>query len=231
MRVQIAVCDDERSELSYLNGLVSRWASLSGQEAEISVFESAEAFLFAYEENKTYDILLLDIEMGEMDGVSLARKIRTANEAIQIIFITGYSEYISEGYEVAALHYLMKPVQQEKLFEVLNRAMQKLSKNERAVFLQLSDEMVRIPIYEIRYLEVQRNYVTIHGKQDYTVKKTLGEFEKELDERFFRTGRSYILNLNYIERVTRTQVFLNDGSTLPLPRGMYEALNRAIIEL
>ena len=80
----------------------------------------------------------------------------------------------------------MKPVKKEKLFEVLNRATEKLEKNERLLTLELSGEMVRIPLHEIRYLDVNANYVTIHGKKDYTIKKPLGEMQKELDERFLR---------------------------------------------
>lgn len=71
---------------------------------------SAEAFWFQYEEEKDYEILLLDIEMEQMNGIELATKLRTDDETIQIIFITGYPDYIAQGYEVAALHYLMKPV-------------------------------------------------------------------------------------------------------------------------
>ena len=125
----------------------------------------------------------------------------------------------------------MKPVKKEKLFEVLNRATEKLEKNERLLTLELSGEMVRIPLHEIRYLDVNGNYVTIHGKTDYTVKKTLGEMQKELDERFFKVGRSCIVNLNKIQRVTKSDCYLTDGSVLPLPRGAYEPLNRAIISL
>lgn len=229
MTYKIAICDDNSTDSQYIASFVSLWAKKRGVYIQSDTFPSAEAFLFHYAEHKDYDILLLDIEMGGMDGVTMAKKVRPENESVQIIFITGYSEYISEGYEVSALHYLMKPVSQEKLFEVLDRAAEKLRKNERILFLEISGEMVRIPFYEIRYLEVCQNYVTIHGRQSYTVKKTLSEFEAELDERFFRAGRSFLLNLSYIQKVTRTQVFLSDGTTIPLPRGVYEPLNRAII--
>ena len=193
-------------------------------------FESAQAFLFHYEEHKDYDVLLLDIEMPGMDGMSMARAIRRENEAVQIVFVTGYSDYIAEGYEVAALHYLMKPVSREKLFAVLNRALEKRKREERCLNLELGGEMVRIPFYDIRYLDVRQNYVTIHGKAEYTVKRSLNEFEKELDDRFLRAGRSLIINLKYIRRVTKTEVSLSDGTLLPLPRGAYEPLNRAIIK-
>jgi len=94
----------------------------------------------------------------------------------------------------------------------------------------LSGEMARIPLHQIRYIDVHQNYVTIHSKQDYTLKRTLSDLETMLDERFFRAGRSLIVNLGYISRVTKTDVYLSEGTTLPLPRGTYEALNRAIIK-
>lgn len=229
MTYKIAICDDNDIDSQYISSLVSLWAEQRGVHIKSDLFSSAEAFLFHYAEQKDYDMLLLDIEMGQMDGVTMAKTIRRDNESVQIIFITGYSEYISEGYEVSALHYLMKPVHQEKLFEVLDRAVEKIHKNERVLFLEISGEMVRIPFYQIRYLEVCQNYVTIHGKQTFTVKKTLSEFETELDERFFRAGRSYLINLTYIQRVTRSEVYLTDNSVIPLSRGIYEPLNRAII--
>ena len=229
MTFKIAICDDNNADIQYLSSLLSLWARERSLFLRLDTFLSAEAFLFQYAEQKDYDILLLDIEMGKLDGVSMAKTVRKENESVQIIFVTGFSDYISEGYEVSALHYLMKPVHQDKLFEVLDRAVDKLRNNERVLFLEYSGEMIRIPFYEIRYLEVCQNYVTIHGRQSYTVKKTLREFESELDERFFRAGRSFLLNLSHIRRVTKKEVYLSDGTCLPLPRGMYEPLNRAII--
>ena len=229
MVYRIAVCDDSPADIDYITSLLSVWSADRGITINIKTFSSAESFLFHYAEEKNYDLLLLDIEMGAMDGVTMAKRIRRENESVQIVFITGYSDYISEGYEVAALHYLMKPVNGDKLFSVLDRALEKQKQNERCLNLELSGEMVRIPFYEIRYLDVHQNYVTIHGKQDYTVKKSLAEFEALLDTRFCRVGRSMILNLNYISRVTKTDVYLSDKSMLPLPRGAYEPLNRAII--
>ena len=197
---------------------------------QTEIFPSAERFLFRYAEDKNWDILLLDIEMGAMDGVTMAKRVRRDNETVQIVFITGYSDYIAEGYEVAALHYLMKPVSREKLMTVLDRALDKRKQQERCLILESTGELVRIPFYEIRYLDVRQNYVTVHAKDDHTVKRTLGDFEKELDSRFCRVGRSMIINLSFIQRVTKTEVRLSDGTVLPLPRGAYEPLNRAIIQ-
>ena len=123
----------------------------------------------------------------------------------------------------------MKPVNPDKLFTVLDRALEKQKQNEQCLNLDLSGEILRIPFYEIRYLDVHQNYVTVHAKVDYTIKRTLAELEKELDDRFFRIGRSQLVNLSHIRRVTKTEVFLSDGTALPLPRNSYKPLNQAII--
>ncbi len=231
MKYKIAICDDSDADRRYIMDMVRSWASAAGHEVQIDGFPSAESFLFRYAGESDYDILLLDIEMGAMDGVTMAKELRKSNDTVQIIFITGYSDYISEGYEVAALHYLMKPVNEEKLCLVLDRAAEKLAKNERVLNFEVSGEMVRVPIYQIRYADVLGNYVTVHAQTDVTVKMTLGELEKQLDERFYRVGRSALVNLMQISRVTRAEIRLNDGTAIPLPRGAYEGVNRAIINM
>lgn len=229
MRIKIAVCDDSTVDQRYVSDMVDRWAVQREHTVHVDTFISAESFLFHYAEENDYDILLLDIEMGEMDGVSMARQLRRGNDAVQIIFITGHSDYISEGYEVEALHYLMKPVREEKLHSVLDRAVEKLAKNEKVLNLESGGEMVCVPVYQIRYADVYGNYVTIHAAETVTVKMTLKELERELDERFYRVGRSYIVNLTRINRASRTEIKLSDGTVIPLPRGTYDEVNRAII--
>lgn len=231
MRYKIAVCDDSEADREYVCKKVRQWAAGAAHEVELTEFPTAESFLFRCAEEGGYDILLLDIEMGGMDGVALARELRKGNDTVEIVFITGYSDYILEGYDVAALHYLMKPVKEGKLFTVLDRAVEKLAKNEKVLNLEVNGEMVRVPVYQIRYAEVYGNYVTIHAGEDLTVKMTLAGLEKELDDRFYRVGRSVVVNLARIQRVTKKEIKLEDGSSVPLPRGAYEGVNRAIINM
>ena len=230
MALRIAICDDAPRDAAFIASLLEKWASAREKSVTYDLFPSAEAFLFRYAEDKAFDLLLLDVEMPGMSGVEMAKALRRENKTVEIVFITGYSDYIAEGYEVAALHYLMKPVDEEKFFQTLDRAAEKHLQNERTVNLMLSGEMVRLPLYEIDYLDVHQNYVTVHAHEEYTVKKTLGDFEALLDKRFFRVGRAMIVNLDAVRRTTRTDVILRGGISLPLPRGAYELLNRAIIE-
>ena len=94
MEYKIAICDDSDVDREYVTNMVKRWAESLGYLVQLDTFSTAEGFLFHYEEEKDYDILLLDIEMGDMDGVTMAKHLRKENDTVQIIFITGYSDYI-----------------------------------------------------------------------------------------------------------------------------------------
>ncbi len=229
MDLKIAICDDSAADRRFIAEIARSWAKDTGRDARITEFPSAESFLFEFDGG--WDILLLDIEMGGMDGVELAKRLREKSATLQIVFITGYSEYIEEGYEVEALHYLVKPVDPSKLRSVLTRAVGKLAKNEKALTLDSGGETVRVPVYEIRCAEVRGNYVTLHARSDITVKMTLGELMDMLDDRFYRVSRWAMVNLTRVSRVSRNEVTLTDGSVIPLPRGAWEGINRAIISL
>ncbi len=229
--IHIAICDDEALERDYLSDIVQRWAKDMGHLFSLATFESGESFLFNYEDNKEVNILLLDIQMKELDGVSLAKKIRETNSGVQIIFITGISDFMSEGYEVSALHYLLKPVKEEKLYEVLNKSVEKLGQVEKFLLLNINRENIRILLKDIIFIESVDHYINIHTFDDvYNTKMALGDFEKLLDERFIRCQRSYIVGLGYIKKVTKTSVFLSDDKEIPISRGMYNTINNAIIE-
>ena len=224
--IRIAICEDEQTLSARLSGWVSSILDRHSIAYSIETYQNGSALLA----REPYDILLLDIEMGDMDGVTMAKHLRKDNDTVQIVFITGYSDYIAEGYEVAALHYLTKPVDGDKLFQVLTRAVGRLRRNEPTLTLELPGEVVRVPLSKIRYVDVLHNYVTVHADRDYNLKRPLGELEQELGGQFYRIGRSCVVNLNFVSRVTRTSVELSGGGSLPLPRGQYEGLNRAIIE-
>lgn len=232
MSYRIAITDDNPADIKYIHSVLERWADARSLSVHIDSYPSAEAFLFQYEENPACDIILLDIEMPGMDGVTMAKRLREKNSTAVIVFITGYSDYIAEGYDVSALHYLMKPVDPDRFMEVLDRAVERLRREEKYLTVKTTNEIVRIPMSSVLFLEAARNYVTIHaeGRGDFVVRHKLGDFESKLDERFLRVGRSYIVNLTKLYRITRSEVLFPDGAVLPLPRGAYDTLNRAIID-
>ena len=229
--INITICDDERTEIAYLTALVTKWSDMRGRTMRLSDYETAESFLFVYEEDKMTDILLLDIQMRGMDGMELARQIRYDNDAMQIVFITGFPDFVAEGYDVSALHYLIKPVKEDKLFEVLDKAAERLAKPEQTLLVQAADKTARIPLSDILYVEAFAHNVVIQTKTAMIeTRANIGEIEKSIGDAFVRCHRSYIVGLRHIRSITRTEVVLDSGKTIPLSRRLYTEVNLAFIE-
>lgn len=230
MKYRIAICDDEQNQIEYITSIVTSWSNHKGHSCEIRMFASAEAFLFEYEEDKAYDILLLDVKMKNMNGIELAKRIRKDNNRAEIIFITSHFEFVGEGYEVDALHYLIKPISVEKLTQVLTKAAEKLSVEPPSVVISCEGETVKLYESDILYVESFLHYIVIHTKDnEYKIKENISVFENKVSDVFYRIHRSYLVSLKYITRISRTSV--NIGNTeLPLSRGKYDNINRAFIE-
>lgn len=229
--MRIAICDDEAHMLSHLSRLCRDWANARGMPLEVAQYESAEAFLFAYEEDKRYGALLLDIQMRAMDGIALARRIRLEDEAVPIVFITGLADHMATGYEVAALHYLLKPVDPEKLHTVLDRALAANKAAEPALLIESDGAQRRIRQRDILYIEALSHHVDIHASDGiWTAKIQLRALEAELTPpAFLRCHRSYLVGLRHVQAITRTDVLLENGQAIPLSRRLYHAVHQAFI--
>ena len=230
MNYQIAVCDDEADQAQKLTALVKAWAEKRGVFASVQLFPSAEAFLFETGGEKRFDILLLDVEMRGVSGIELAKRIRRNDKRAEIIFVTAHAEFIGEGYEVDALHYLIKPVGEEKLSAVLDRATQRLAEDAPSIVIACEGEVIKLPERDILYIESFAHYLSIHTHGgEYRIKDRISSFEKKLSARFFRIHRSYIVSLSCVARLSRTAVITEDGVSLPLARGLYDAAVQAFI--
>ncbi len=231
MRYNIAICDDAKADIEYIASLVNRWAEKEKIAIELSTFSSAEGFLFQYEEQKNFQILLLDVEMHGMSGIDLAKKLRREKNQLEIVFITSHFELSGEGYEVDALHYLVKPIAQSKLAEVLSKAVQRLAVEPPSVIIHCDGETVRLYEQDIRYVEAFMHYIVIYAQgREYRLKEKISAFAGRLSEDFYQTHRSYIVSLKKIVRISRSSVCLEDGTELPLARGKYDDIHCAYIK-
>lgn len=231
MKFNIAICDDEITETEYLTSIIMDWSQKTGNKTVINSFPNAESFLFHYEEYKYYDFLLLDIEMGKMNGIDLARKIREHNKDLQIIFVTGFEKYIADGYDVAALHYLMKPVKPEKLCEVLNRAVNNIGKSFPTVFVNADGENIRLRLSDIFYIETAGHSLIINTvDSQITVNQSMSSFFENLGDGFVYTHRSYVVNIEHIKRISKAEIVLDNDITVPVSRRMFDEVNRAFAD-
>lgn len=195
----------------------------------MTCFPSAEAFRFAGDTD--WDILLLDVEMPGMSGIDLAKRLRGAGCRAEIIFITSHFECMAEGYEVDALHYLVKPVPAEKLRAVLDRAAARLAVEPPSVVIACEEGNVKLYESELLYAESFLHDLVLHTTgPDYRIRESISAFAGRLSADFFRTHRSYLVNLKAVVRIGRTSILLRGGAEVPLARGKYDAINRAFID-
>ena len=226
MSLIISVCDDDPSQISSLRAMLTEW----NQAVRITEYTSAEQFLFNYPDAPC-DLLLLDIEMGDMNGMELARKLRNNGDMLPIIFITGYSEFMQDGYDVEALHYLLKPVDKDKLFAVLDRYASRHLTDNRVIFPS-GDETVSINTDDIAYLEAfgKKTQITLKDGKEILCTCGLSAAAEKLGEGFASCHRSYVVNIAYIRSISKTDITLDDGKKIPLSRRIYDSINKAFIE-
>lgn len=231
MNLKIAICDDDASQHEYIESIVAEWARRGRHIADIRQYDSAKRFLFDYEAEKDFDILLLDIEMPEISGIEVAKRVRLYNTAAQIIFVTGYYEYFSDGFDVSALHYLIKPVDDARLRPVLDKAVENLSWRQRSVLVSTPDEDIKLPLADICYIEADNIYLNIYTPHGcWRTRSSLAKFSEQLDETFIKVHRSYIVSLKYIRKISRAEVTMTNGAAIPISRGMYNEVHAALIK-
>jgi len=227
--MRIAVCDDEEKYRVELKSLLDRLGS--AYDYDIDTFSNGNWLLRECEKDP-YDLVFLDIEMPEIDGISLARKLRAKHEELNIVFLTGHVEYAIEGYEVNALRYLTKPVRVDKLREVLQHVTSR-QKNKRQLIIREDGEQLLIDLADIIFMEAQNQYVRICTiKGDHLIRYNIGDFENDLrNEGFFRTHRGYLVSLPRVKKLVKNDVIMEGGSgevPVPVSRNNVKALKDAL---
>lgn len=234
--ISIGYCEDEQVQAQVIKEKIMRWAKEQHEAVQVKLYESAEAYLFDEEQqNLGFHLILLDISMKKMNGMELAKKIRTKDKRAVIVFVTSDPSYVFEGYEVEAYRYLMKPIQDEKLWEILDYVRNSLTgKCEKIIIVKVDNEQVRLDLDEILYVEVQGHYIQIHLCHEKTlcIKSSLIEILELINKEktyCVPTHRSYAVSLAKIAKIGRKECVLLDGSVIPISRGAYHALNEAFI--
>lgn len=226
--MRIAICDDEnqcrRQAVQAINECIRSLDVLT------DVFENGNAFLQAFQKN-SYDLVFLDIEMPEMDGITLARKLRELSRDVPIVFLTSHIEYALEGYEVNALRYLTKPIQTQKLHELLAYVREQMQE-QRTLWIKADMGEERILIKNILYLEAQnQNIIICTENKTYTVRYNLGDYETELaQDGFFRIHRGYLISLRHVKSLGKHELMLSENTVLPVSRTKEKALKEALFQ-
>lgn len=222
----IAICEDEKHILENLRKKVEEYIDKKQLAATIQVYLSGEELL---KEKSFFDIVLLDMKLPGISGLETAEQLSRKSS---IIFITSYKEYALDAFDMEAVHYLLKPVTDERLYLALDRAVKRSEQADNKVLtLVKAGETRIIRIRDILYCEVFNHNVCIHAVQDtYDYSGTLDMLEKELDERFFRCHRSFIVNMSYIAGREKGMAMLSNGDRILISRRRQAEFMKALLK-
>ena len=229
--MRICLVDDDSTQLTYLKVIIEKWSNKNNIISNLSFYRSAEEMLFENNESYPYDMIVLDIQMGKINGIELAKKIRETDKNVIIAFISGMANYVFEGYEVQAIRYILKPVKDKKVYELLDYANAHLIKETKYYIISVSGEKKKINYDDIIYFESMGHYIVFHLENtEYDYKYNISDLCHDLaGTEFIRTHRSYVVNIKYIEKITRNECQLIGNIKVPLSRNSYKIVNEKFI--
>ena len=220
MTYEIAICDDEEKQRTYMKSLVERWLHQTFHHAQIREYASSEQFLFEQADVMT-QILFLDIEMRKMDGIELGKKLRERSYQTLIIYVSGYEQYMRQLFEAEPFRFLSKPLKQEELENVLDKAFERISRFHRELFtIRFGKNVVNLLCRDIVYLESNKRKVIVHTvRGEYEYYHKLDEAEEELlaiSADFVRIHKAYLVNMEHVEAFQYEKLALRDGTILSI---------------
>ena len=227
----VVLCDDESVHLDKIRDMLETYQEQrQGCELKIECFESAETLLERFrEQNYEPDLLLMDIYLQEEFGIAAAEELRSMGNKSQIVFITSSLDHALEAYRVQAAQYLVKPIEQEELFQVLDRLLED-SRKERNRYLVLRTEgrVCRVAVNKIVFCEAQGKNQMMHmiDGEELLLHMTMTEIFGMLSgyQEFVKVGASYIVNLEYVVSMNARKLQMDSETSIHLPRGSYQPL-------
>ena len=231
MVYKIGLCDDDSYFLDSLKDALVKYTQIHSLTFEISTYSSGEELLINYQQ-QYFHLLFLDIEMGGINGLEVAKKLRQAGDAVSIIYTTVHEKYAFSSYQVVADSYLIKPIVEELLFAGLTRVIQRLTlqasyQNRKNTYFSLNsqDGIVQLPYDDILYISKTRNLLTFYTiSQKYLAYMNLKDALKKLDTTIFvKINRGQVVNWTKVTRLNRVAAFIGD-TELPISRSHTSAL-------
>ncbi len=232
--ISIAVLDDERSALDDTLKCLEKYFQEIKEECAVYEFEDPQAFLHQY--SPKYDLIFLDIQMAEKDGIRVAEEIRKVDKMSVLVFVTNMANLAVKGYEVDASDFIVKPLEYFSFKLKMNRIMERVRQNKDigSILIQAEEGKMKIKPSSIHYVEVFKHHLLYHLDDGiFSAYGSLSQIENELGDDFSRSANCYLVNLRYVKRIEGNDLFLA-GEEKPLmisrskKRGFLDALNSYI---
>ena len=229
--LSIAVCDDEVIECCNMAKRIKEIMEEMKMPCIIRQFQSGGELLQALE---SFDIVFLDIIMQDLDGMKTAQAFRKKASDKILIFVSSSREYVFEAYDVEAFQYLLKPVDDRKLKNVLQKAIVKTqSRSQEFIIVSRERQKKKLFLDDIYYFEIKGRIVDAHGPEGiFTYYEQIGELENKIqDKGFFRCHKSYLINLKYVDGYSRKEVVLENGEKIVIAKRRYDKFVQEMLKV
>lgn len=217
--MKIAICDDDMNCINLIENYIN---SLKKTESECDAYSNGEELIHSYVLNsERYDVIFLDMEMDQLNGIETANHIREIDEYVIIVFITSHTEYMRDSFRCAPFRFLLKPVDKEEFRTVFADIVKKLSKQRKVFAFTENKTHIRLYCDDIIYCESRDHWILIHTKDTtYRICKSLSDLQAQLDkESFFRVHKSYIVNFRHLKSIKENNIRLyHCDEMIPLSR-------------
>ena len=228
--MRIAICDDEKTYIEKLKNDINSLQTHEN-EFEFSEFESGESFIEQFSKDK-YDLVILDIEMKDLNGLQTAEFLRQIDKNVILIFMTSFDKFVYQGYEVKAFRYILKNQPKSIYLKQLSDTVQEYYRNKK--YIKVIDDGIEKELLtvDILYIEVYSHQIVIHTfNKEYYQKGKLSDYEKMLEECLFvRSDKSVLINVTNIDYIKKNQVFMKNGKILYVSRNHLEKITRAFLK-
>ena len=223
--IRIAIVDDEKIILRSIHKKIEGWFCKAGVKFEI--YDHTDAVVALKEiEKSSFDILFLDIDMPEISGMEIAKKLRVQEENIDIVFITNKEELVYDAIKFTPFRFIRKYRFEDEIEEAVNEFMNKFGKNNYTYMFSTPQGKKGVLVTRIKYIEVMSHKLNVHGiKESFIANGNLKDIEDIFyDYGFLKVHQSYLVNYRFINLIKHKEVIIDNGTTLPISRGKYEKI-------
>ncbi|GAA0070299.1 LytTR family DNA-binding domain-containing protein [Clostridium sardiniense] len=228
--VNIAICDDQGYDRINLKNILEKIAIKNNIIIKIEEFNSGRELLSVYQRDiPKYDVVFLDMILGDSNGIDIAKKIIEFNESVKFIILSSSKEFILDGYEISAVNYIIKPPSIDRIEKELLRAIEISNSNEEFYEINKNGSKLLLKLNDIYYLEVEHRKINVYKKDDViNYYEKLENVERDLEEKGFkRCHRSYVINISKIKELKSNEVRLLNGQVIPIGRKYRESLKES----
>lgn len=231
--MRIAVCDDEKFYREKITALLQKYLSGHQLDSVIDIFCSGEEFLSQSSNAVKYDVVFMDINMEQTDGIETAMRIRAFQSNTYIVFVTAFIKYALDGYKVNAVRYIMKDTLDAAISECMDAILQKMQLRQIS-FCFIEGEK-KLYTDNLLYVESKKHKSVFCYQEEqltkYQIYEKLDDIEKILDSvGFLRIHKSYLVNMRHIRKISNYIAELSTGEELPIPRIRYQAVKQKFVE-